>query len=124
MNKDIRAGLIWGGGLIGLALAVTLARSLGYLDEDTVLRIIFGATGLMVAYYGNLAPKKVAPSAGARQAARVAGWAQVLSGLVYAGLWAFAPIATATTVGTGAVAAGVLVTLGYCLWLRAKARTA
>ena len=67
-------------------------------------------------------PKAVVPSARARQARRVAGWSMVLSGLVYAGLWAFAPIPVAATVGSGAVVAGVAVTLGYCLWLQAKAK--
>jgi len=28
----------------------------------------------------------------------------------------------AATVGSGAVAAGIAVTLGYCLWLQAKAK--
>ena len=41
-------------------------------------------------------PKAVVPSAYARQATRVAGWSMVLSGLVYAGLWAFAPIPVAS----------------------------
>ena len=46
----------------------------------------------------------------------------VLSGLIYAGLWAFAPISVATTAGTLAVFAGVAATLGYCLSLRSKAK--
>lgn len=47
-----------------------------------------------------------------------------LSGLVYAGLWAFAPFPVAVIVGCGAVAAGMAVTIGYCLSLRAKAEAA
>jgi hypothetical protein len=66
-------------------------------------------------------PKTFVRGAQARQAQRVAGWAMVLSGLIYAGLWAFAPIPVATAVGTGAVFAGVAATLGYCLSLRFKA---
>ena len=77
--------------------------------------------GLMIAWYGNRMPKAVAPSACARQATRVAGWSLVLSGLVYAGLWAFAPIPVALSVGCGAIVAGIAVTLGYCLSLRARA---
>jgi hypothetical protein len=79
-----------------------------------------------LAWYGNRMPKTLVPGAGpgARQARRVAAWAMVLSGLVYAGLWAFAPIAVATPVGCGAVLAGIAVTLGYCLSLRAKAKAA
>ena len=45
-----------------------------------------------------------------------------LSGLVYAGLWAFAPMSVALLVGCGAVLAGIVLTIGYCVSLRAKAR--
>jgi hypothetical protein len=60
------------------------------------------------------------PGAQARQARRVAAWSLVLSGLVYAGLWAFAPIAVATWAGMAVVLAGIAVTLGYCLTLRRR----
>ena len=80
--------------------------------------------GLMIAWFGNRMPKAVAPSAYARQVARIGGWSMVLSGLVYAGLWAFAPIPVAITGGCVAVGAGIAVTLGYSLWLRAKAKAA
>jgi hypothetical protein len=122
MKKDLVPALLWAGGIILLALAATLARRLGYIDQDTVLRVVIGINGLMIAYYGNRAPKAVAPSACAGQIARVAGWSLVLSGLVYAGLWAFAPIPVAVAGGTAAVLTGMLVTLGYCLRLRARAR--
>jgi hypothetical protein len=124
MNKDLIGSLAWGGGLVVLALAATLARKLGYIDGDTVLRLVIGANGLMIAWSGNRMPKAFVPSAQARQARRVAGWSLVLSGLTYAGLWAFAPIPTAVAGGSGAVVAGIAVTLGHCLWLRAKAKAA
>ncbi len=76
----------------------------------------------MIAYYGNRAPKAVAPSACARQVARVAGWSFVLSGLVYAGLWALAPIPVALAAGTAVIAAGMIVTLAYGFRLRARSR--
>jgi hypothetical protein len=47
----------------------------------------------------------------------------VLSGLAYTGLWAFAPIPVATTAGSLVVLAGIAVTLGYCVSLRAKTKT-
>jgi len=122
MKKDLLVALFWGGGIVLLALAATLARKMGYIDQDTVLRVVIGINGLMIAYYGNRAPKAVAPSIYAARIARVSGWSQVLSGLVYAGLWAFAPIPVAIWVGCGAVLAGMAVTVGYCLQLRARAR--
>jgi hypothetical protein len=121
MNKDLIGSLAWGVGIVALALAATLARKLDYIDGDTVLRLVIGANGLMIAWTGNRIPKTFVPSAQAREARRVAAWSLVLSGLVYAGLWAFAPIQTAVIGGCGAVLAGIAVTLGYCLSLRAKA---
>ena len=121
MNKDILAGLICGGFLLLLALAAKFAHARGYIDADMTLRVI-AMNGLLIAYFGNQIPKKVAPNAAARQAMRVSGWSMVLSGLVYAGLWAFAPISVAVTFGTGAVFAGVILTLGYCVLLNGRAR--
>jgi hypothetical protein len=46
----------------------------------------------------------------------------VLGGLVYTGLWAFAPIPLAIWGGLGALLAGSAVTVGYCLSLRAMAK--
>ena len=124
MKKELIAGLAWGGGMIAMALGATFVSRLGYIDHDTVRRLVSGVIGLWLAWYGNRMPKAFAPNACARQARRVAAWSLVLSGLVYAALWAFAPIAVATTAGTAAILAGMAVTLGYCLTLRAKAKAA
>lgn len=121
MNKEIVSGLAWGGGIVVLALAAKFAAAKGLIDHDTTERLVFGAIGLMVAWNGNRIPKKVVPSACARKAARVSGWAMVLSGLSYAALWAFAPIDTAVLGGCAAIAAGIAVTVFYCLRLRANA---
>jgi hypothetical protein len=117
---ELMAGLTWGFGIVAVALTASTARKLGYMDADTVQRLVIGANGLMVAWYGNRMPKAFVPSAQARKARRVGGWAMVLSGLVYAGLWAFAPIPVATDGGMVAIVAGMAVTLGYCLALRRK----
>jgi hypothetical protein len=124
MNKEVIGSLAWGIGIVALALGATFARKLGYVDGDTVTRVVVGANGLMIAWFGNRMPKAFVPSAWARQVRRVGGWSLVLSGLVYAGLWAFAPIPVAIAGGCGAVVAGIAVTLGYCLSLRAKAKAA
>ncbi|WP_243451021.1 ammonium transporter [Sphingosinicella sp. CPCC 101087] len=125
MNKsvtEIRTGLAWAGGIVLLALGARFAFNQGHIDHDAMLRIVIGANGLMIAYFGNRVPKAVAPSACAQQVARFAGWSMVLSGLVYSGLWILAPIPVAITIGTAAVAAGAIATLGYCLRLRLRAR--
>ncbi|MDF7777393.1 ammonium transporter [Sphingomonas sp. AOB5] len=124
MNKELGSAITWAGGIIVLALGATFARQWGYIDADTVTRIVVGTNGLLIAWYGNRMPKAFVPSAGARKAARVGGWSMVLSGLIYAALWAFAPIQIAVIGGCAAVIAGIAITAGYCLSLRAKAKAA
>jgi len=123
MATDIRQSLILTGGIISLALAGNVARSYGYIDGDTVTRVILGANGMVIAWYGNRLPKIFAPRGDTRQANRVAGRSMVLSGIVYTGLWAFAPVSVAFVGGCAAIIAGVAVTYGYCLSLRRNAAT-
>ena len=69
-------------------------------------------------------PETFAPTAHARRVARVGGWSMALSGLVYAGLWAFAPFDVALIGGCAAIILGMAVTIGYCLSMRGKATAA
>lgn len=123
MNKELVSDLAWGIGIVVLALASTQARKLGYIEPETVTRIVMCATGLMVAWFGNRMPKRFVPNAWARQATRVGGWSMALSGLIYAALWVFAPPQVAVVGGSVAVVLGILVTISYCLSLRSKAKT-
>ncbi len=128
MNKEqkdeMKGSFAWGIGIVMLALASTYARRHGYIDGDTVTRLVIGANGLMSAWFGNRMPKAFVPSACARQMRRVAGWSLALSGLAYTVLYAFAPLPVAAWGGAAAVLAGIAVTVGYCFALRAKAKTA
>jgi hypothetical protein len=121
MNKDVLGGLAWASAIIAIALGATLARKMGLMDGDAVTRLVIGINGLMIAWYGNRMPKAFVPSAVARQATRIGGWSMVLSGLVYAAVWAFAPIQTAVFVGCGAILLGIAVTTAYCLSRRRSA---
>lgn len=123
MKHDLVPNIIAAGALLVLALGATYARRLGYVEGDTVTRLVMGGTGLMLAWYGNRMPKAFAPTEAARKVARVGGWSMALSGLVYAALWVFAPFQTALILGCGAVMAGMAVTIGYCVmqWRRVKA---
>lgn len=85
---------------------------------------MIGLNGLMIAWFGNRMPKAFVPLEWARRVRRVGGWSLVISGLVYAALWAFAPIPLAVAGGTTAVLAGILVTVGYCLTVRGRVKTA
>nr|WP_298127545.1 hypothetical protein [uncultured Pseudoxanthomonas sp.] len=122
MNREVLTSLAWGIGIVVLALCATFARSRGYIDGEMVDRIVMGAVGLMVAWFGNQMPKRFVPSARARQAQRVAGWSMALSGLVYAGFWIAAPKDVAVIGGSLAVLLGIAVTAAYCFSLRNKAR--
>ena len=122
MNKELIGALAWAGIMFALALGATFAHNLGYIARDTVQRVVFIPIGLWMAWNGNRIPKNVVPHARAGQAQRVAAWSLVLSGLVYAGLFAFAPMPVAMWGGSGAVLTGVVVTFGYCLSLRDKAK--
>ncbi len=53
------ACLAWAGGMIALALGATFAHKLGYIDGDTVTRVVIGIIGLWMAWYGNRMPKAV-----------------------------------------------------------------
>jgi len=123
MNRELIGPIAWGGGIILVALGMTLARRWGYVDGDTVTRVVIGLNGLMIAWWGNRMPKAFVPSAAIRKANRVAGWSMVLSGLVYAALFAFAPLQLAVVGGCGAVIVGIAVTVAYCMSLRGKPKS-
>ena len=121
-KKELVGALAYVAGMLVVTIGATLAHKQGYIDRDTVQRVVFIPIGLWMAWNGNRIPKNVVPHARAGQAQRVAAWSLVLSGLIYAGLWAFAPIPVAIWYGSGAVLAGIAVTFGYCLSLRDKAK--
>ena len=124
MKKDLIAGLAWAGGLLAVAIGMTLARKLGYVDGDTVTRVVIAMNGLMIAWYGNLMPKRFFSCELARRVSRLGGWSMTISGLVYVALWVLAPIPVAVAVGSAAVLAGVAVPVAYCLSQRNKYRDA
>ena len=72
MNREVVGSLAWGGGIVVLALACSAAPKMGYMNDDVVQRVVIGATGLMIAAFGNRMPKTFVPDARARQARRVA----------------------------------------------------
>jgi cobalamin synthase len=118
MTKALKNSLTWGIGILILALMASWARTQGLIDQEATTRIVLAATGLMVVAFGNRIPKAVTTSAGGRKAKRVAGWSMVISGLIYAGAFALAPMQVAIWIGCGAVAAGIAITFLYCARLR------
>lgn len=120
MNKDLIHSLAWAGGIVAVALIATLARNLGYIDQEMTTRAVIVATGLMIVAFGNRIPKTFTPSVCARQAQRVTAWSMVVSGLIYAAAFLLLPMDTAVLVGCGAVILGIGFSLGYCLMLRSR----
>jgi peptidoglycan biosynthesis protein MviN/MurJ (putative lipid II flippase) len=123
MIKRYAAPLALAAGLIVAALASKFAAGSGWIDTETAARIVQVVIGLVLVGYGNVLPKKLsrprATAEGERRtqtALRTTGWTMTLAGLVWAGLWAFAPEAVARPLGMLAVAAALATALGLGLW--------
>ena len=123
MKKDLMISVGWGLAIVILALVASYARRNGMIGQEAVERLVLGATGLMIAAFGNRMPKAFAPTATAQQVTRVGGWSLAISGLVYAALWAFAPFQVALVGGCAAIIVGMVVTVGYCLRMRARTKS-
>ena len=121
-KRELTIGFVWAGIMLVLAFGSVAAHRLGYVDRDLVMRLCMAPIGLWMVWAGNRLPKAFVRSSSARQAQRVSAWSQVLTGLAYAALWAFAPIQTATWYGTAVILAGMAITFGYCLSLPRKAK--
>jgi hypothetical protein len=111
--------------MMGIPLALTLARSYGLVDGTDVARRSTGVlTGAFLAMLGNVMPKNLPPSSwrcdGARQQAfhRRAGWTWVLCGLGSAVAWLALPIDSAQLATIVLVVAAMVVTIVQILRLR------
>lgn len=109
--------------MLAAAAGLRYAESVGLLGPDSARRTLQVLIGLMLAGYANLMPKQIgkagaSPLALARtqSALRVGGWSLTLAGLVYAGLWALAPLPVADTLSMIVVAAATALTAGYAVW--------
>lgn len=116
--------------LVLLPLGATAARSWGLIEDpghDLPGRIYGIVIGLILAAYGNIAPRKLvrfdpgSPRPARMQAAiRFSGWAFVLAGLAHALIWAFvSPIDLAAMLSMAPIAAALVLALYRC----ARART-
>lgn len=110
--REIKQGLGVAALIIGVSVALLGAQKLNLVDGDASLRFSMALSGLILAYYGNAVPKAVFRSARSAKVQRVAGWVFVLTGLVSAAAWVFAPLEIAFA-ATGVVAAGLVGVIGY-----------
>lgn len=109
--------------MMGIPLALTLARSYGIVDGSDVSR---RSTGVLIAVFlamlGNVMPKNLPPLSscdGGRQQAfhRRAGWTWVLCGLVSAIGWLALPIDSAETAAIVLAVTAMVVTIAHLVRL-------
>jgi hypothetical protein len=123
--ESITTGVVFAALMMGISLAVTLARSYGLVDGDEVARRSTGVLiGIFLAMLGNVMPKN-RPSLsspgcdGSRQQAfhRRAGWTWVLCGLGSAIGWAVLPIDSAEIAAIGLTITAMAVTVVHLVRL-------
>jgi hypothetical protein len=56
MNDELKTGIVWAGGMLAITSATVVLHKLGYVDHDATMRVVIGANGLMMAWYGNRMP--------------------------------------------------------------------
>jgi hypothetical protein len=124
-KQSIRRALVHTGALLAGTLALTVAhKALGWIDQETTTRALMVIFGLFLAAMGNAMPKhndgpdpQTAEFGAVRQSiTRVGGWAMLLGGLVWAGLWAFAPRDFAEVGSVAAIVTAVVVMLVFAVW--------
>ncbi len=124
LGKDLRATLILAGVQVGGALLLLLANRHGVIDDETKTRGAMILIGLCIAAIGNRMPKAIdgpppqsVSLAALRQSVlRLGGWALMLGGVIFAGLWALAPRDVALVGSLTAIGATMTVTIGGCAW--------
>lgn len=128
-QKELAWAIAGAAVLILLPLGAIAARSWGLVEDpghDLPGRLYGIAAGLIIAAYGNIAPRKLvrydpdSPRPARKQAAiRFSGWAFVLGGLANALIWAVvSPIDLAAMLSMVPLAAALAVSLARCAGLR------
>ncbi len=125
LNRDkeaLRFSIAVAAAMVGMTLGVLVARRAGLIDasDSTVwLRLAGVASGLIIAAYGNVIPKKLVrfdPADPARKLAlqRFSGRVIVLAGLANALVWAIAPMDRAALWSMVPLAAAIALILFRC----------
>ena len=124
--KSVRAYLVIGGVQVIGCLLLVLAKRQGLIDGEGVMRGALVLIGLGLAASGNMIPKMMdgqqphtlALAALRQKIMRIAGWALMLGGLAFAGLWAFAPTDVAQVWAMVALGVSLAVMIGFVVrWI-------
>ena len=124
--NQITTAVVFAALMMGIPLALSLARSYGVVDDVDLGRRSTGVLiGVFLAMLGNVMPKTLPPLSsmacdGARVQAfqRLAGWTWVLCGLGSAFAWLTLSIDSAETAATVLAVAAMVVTIVQILRLR------
>jgi hypothetical protein len=130
-QKQLAWGIVGAAILILLPLGAIAARNWGLIedpDHDLPGRLYGVAAGLIIALYGNIAPRKLvryepdSPRVARRQAAiRFSGWAFVIAGLANAAIWALvSPIDLAAMLSMVPLAGALILSFARCARLRTE----
>ena len=122
--KNVRASFAIAGVQIVCALMLAFAANRGMIGTETVMRGGMVICGLGLAAVGNRLPKSpdgmpphTLELAALRQSAlRTAGWAMMVGGLAFSGIWVFAPLDVAAVSSTITLGASIIVGLGGITW--------
>ena len=127
---QIPTAVVFAALMMGIPLALTLARSYGLVDGSDVARRSTGVLiGAFLAMLGNVMPKNLPPLSpgydAARQQAfhRLAGWTWVLCGLASAIGWLALPIDFAEAAAIVLVMTAMAATIVHLVRLAGRART-
>jgi hypothetical protein len=129
---SITTAVVFAALMMGIPLALTLARAFGLVDGTELARRSTGVlTGAFLAMLGNAMPKNLPPLSsmrcdGTRQQAflRIAGWTWVLCGLVSAIGWLALSIDAAETTTMVLVVTATVMTITQILRLRRPRKSA
>jgi hypothetical protein len=116
-SDQITTAVVFAGLIMGIPLALTLARTYGFGDGSDIARRSTGVlTSLFLVMIGNAMPKNLPPLSsgcdGARQQwfHRLAGWTWVLCGLLSAIGWLVLPMDYAEAAAVGLVITAIAAT--------------
>lgn len=129
MTRTILYSLIFAVAFMAFTFALGQARAAGMIGEETMTRTVQVIIGLGLAAWSNFTPKQIGAAgsplmeAAKQRLLRVTGWAMVLAGLSYAGLWAFAPLEFANSASVAVVLTALAITLGYAARTAATCRS-
>jgi hypothetical protein len=127
--QSVRSAVIFGGLIMVLSLAGSLAVALGFGDRELSLRTSMVALGLFFVFTGNTLPKTLTPlssmqcdPARAQAFQRFAGWTWVTVGLGFVASWLVLPVKIAQPVSLSILFGGMLVVIAQIVRLRRRTR--